>query len=198
MVTVNLNWLSNQEYLGRGFLIGQTEQAQDIVVYFVTGRSESSRARKLEFFDGAVKTLPTNQKTLQEGNPFLLIYNAIIPVDDFLIVGNGTQTDLIHNVLRTKKEGSSLSEFLAATFSKSVYVGSPEPIDLTSYEPDPPNFTPRISGILHRERAAIAIIKNVGGLEKQFFEFPLSPGQGKFISTCFWMIEQDCFPLTNN
>ena len=184
----SLDWLAEKEYLGRGFLIGQTPQYQSVAVYFVTGRQPSSRARKFELDGDAIKTTPTDPEVLKTGNPALLLYDAIRRVrtrGDQLVVSNGAQTDLIANHIPSCSPSMgyySYVEFLANAFNGPHFV---QGVDVTAFEPDPPNNTPRISGIMGHHSGAIAICKYNGTVESdfQFFEFPLRPGEGRFIST---------------
>ena len=175
-----LDWIAQQEYLGRGILIGATPQGKEFVAYFVTGRSDPSRARRFELKKDSVETSPTDEKTINEGNRALLIYPAIQRVNDSLVVSNGAQTSIIADAVRRSDDSAHPSRALNDASVQPVLL---ENIDLACYEPDAPNYTPRISGILSPGRAALSILKKGNGLERQFFEFPLVLGRAKFIST---------------
>ncbi|MBI2498864.1 hypothetical protein HYV88_01320 [Candidatus Woesearchaeota archaeon] len=201
---INLDWIAQQEYLGRGFILGRTQDERDFASYFVTGRSPSSRERKfVDLKNGTVKTFPTNLKTSVDpekpltekakqeirergGNPSLLVYSAIRVhrgYKDMFVVSNGAQTDHLFDLLKELDDGflSNITD-LFAEFCASPFIV--DDIDLTSYEPDNPNYTPRISGVITPQEAAIAIFKRtLGKLERQVFSFELAPGFGKFIST---------------
>ncbi len=190
-----LEYLAKQEYLGRGIILGKNPLGTEFIAYFVTGRSPSSRARFLkEEWDESdgVRTECTNQEELRKGTPELLIYKAIQRVGDLFVVSNGAQTTVIANEIL---QGSLRSpvEVLMRAQSKPHWVQERKDgkftgnyIDLSSFEPDGPNFTPRISGILADGKGALSIVRkadNSENAERQYFEFPLIAGQGKFVST---------------
>ncbi|MBI2631439.1 hypothetical protein HYW75_00360, partial [Candidatus Pacearchaeota archaeon] len=188
-----LDWIAKQEYLGRGILIGRTINEIDFISYFVTGRSAPSQARKLvEEWDkeDRVRTECTDEEQLKKGTPELLIYNAMRRVNDVFIVSNGAQTDVITDEV-IRNPDRSPGKILIDSFVYPIWVKervnenfTGRFIDLTSFEPDPPNFTPRISGVLKKHMAAFSIAKNTEGIvERQYFEFPLITGRARFIST---------------
>lgn len=174
-----LQHIASKEYLGRMFAIGKTTRGEDVVVYAVTGRSDSSRARRLEeeWVQGRVRTSVTDPEQLKKGNPALLLYNAIVLTKNGdLVVSNGAQTDLIveacekydlHCGCEDKRLcGARPYNELGKAFARPVLVfegidekGNAKYIDITSFEPDPPNWTPRISGISGRGGHAVSIIK---------------------------------------
>ena len=166
-----LESLEAMEYPGRIIIIGKDKPGKNaIVTYAITGRSPSSQARKLVIENNAVWTKPTDELTLQKGNIDLLVYPAIC-VEKGIAVSNGKQTeDIRKNLSQRQSPGEILSSSL----------------EHWDYEPDAPNFTPRISGcILSQEKAALSIIKR-GSDEtsvRSIFEFPLLSGQGKMITT---------------
>ena len=181
--------IMKKEYLGRIIIIGRKD-GKDVVVYAITGRSESSRARYIKEENGVIKTEPTDIKQLEKGNPRLLIYNCIKRYHDNIAVTNGAQTDLIYDTiknLRSKGIHKDPIEVLVESFKEPYIIEgntSGGLIDLTRYEPDEPNFTPRISGILTRNGAAMCISKwDDGKSVKHFFEVPLIDGEGKVIAT---------------
>ncbi|MBU4086799.1 MAG: IMP cyclohydrolase [Nanoarchaeota archaeon] len=186
----DIGWLAKQEYLGRGILIGRCDGGE-FAAYFVTGRSPSSRARRFEVVsDGirgmAIKTAPTDPETLRKGNPALLIYSAVLGVRDGLVVSNGLQTELLWG-----EAANALSHVFSPVRNLMGALGGSyevSGVDIASFEPDAPNFTPRISGIVNKGAGALAISKKLPGgfdnpCQKQFFGFPLEDGIGKFIST---------------
>ena len=185
--------LAKMEYPGRGIIIGKhPNDLGEIIAYFVTGRSPSSQAREIvvnkESEDFALKTNPTDPEAIKKGNKALLIYNCIRAAgpqgEHAFIVSNGAQTDLIHRFY----EGISLGhvpnpmETLARAFANPCDIGD---INITSYEPDEPNYTPRISGIITPEGAALHIVKCGwrGYSEQKIFEVPMIPGKGKLLTT---------------
>ncbi len=121
--------IRGNRYPGRGIIIGKTADGKKAAAaYFIMGRSENSRNRVFTERDGAVYTEPFDPSRVKD--PSLIIYAAIRKLDDYLIVTNGDQTDTIYDGLKAGK-----------TFSASL--------ECREFEPDGPNFTPRISGLLH-------------------------------------------------
>ena len=120
--------LKGNSYPGRGIVIGKTPDGKKAVAaYFIMGRSANSRNRVFTEKNGEVFTEPFDESKVQD--PSLIIYAAVRRFENHLIVTNGNQTDTIWDGLR---EGKSFSEALESR----------------EFEPDAPNFTPRISGML--------------------------------------------------
>lgn len=154
-LAANRNLLRENAYPGRGIVQGLTKSgARAVQAYWVMGRSEFSRARVLQVADDQY-TVGTTVKTAgfnlpEEADTSLIIYNAMRDLDDRHIVSNGDQTDTIFDGLL---EGESFEASL----------------ETREYEPDDPNFTPRISGIIDLSNpgervptAKLLIIKRVG------------------------------------
>ena len=120
--------LADNTYPGRGIVIGRTpDGTKAMTAYFIMGRSENSRNRIFTEKNGEVFTEPFDAAKVQD--PSLIIYAAIRSLDNQLIVTNGDQTDTVYDGLKAGK-----------TFS--------EALESRCFEPDAPNFTPRISGML--------------------------------------------------
>ena len=120
--------VKDNPYVGRGIVLGKTEDGTKAAfAYFIMGRSENSRNRVFREEGEDVMIYPFDESKVED--PSLIIYYPIRKLDNHLIVTNGDQTDTIYNGL---KEGKSFS------------------VSLTSreFEPDGPNWTPRISGML--------------------------------------------------
>lgn len=164
--------LSENSYPGRGIIIGKTpDGTKAAVVYFIMGRSENSRNRIFtEGKNGEVIILPYDESKVED--PSLIIYSPIKVYDNYLIVTNGNQTDTIYDYL---KDGKS---FLSALRTRE-------------FEPDRPNFTPRISGALLFSggdfRYKMSILKsadeNGTGCDRYVFDYTALPGVGHFLST---------------
>ena len=121
--------ISGNPYVGRGIVIGKSKDGEKAAcAYFIMGRSENSRNRIFTEKNGEVFTEPFDEKKVVDAS--LIIYAAIRQFNKSLIVTNGNQTDTIYNGL---KEGKSFSDALK----------------IRKFEPDEPNFTPRISGIIN-------------------------------------------------
>ena len=120
--------LADNTYPGRGIIIGKTpDGAKAMTAYFIMGRSDNSRNRIFTEKNGEVFTEPFDASRVQD--PSLIIYAAIRQFENNLIVTNGNQTDTIYDGLKDGK-----------CFMKAL--------ESREFEPDGPNFTPRISGML--------------------------------------------------
>ena len=170
--TYNIGKLINgNPYVGRGIVIGKTADGKKAVFgYFIMGRSENSRNRIFELTDDGIRTRAFDESKLED--PSLIIYNPVRKLGDKIIVTNGDQTDTIYNFL---KEGKSFADALKTR----------------EFEPDPPNFTPRISGIIELlgndfayEMSILKSIDEVGSdCARYNFSYPAKSGLGHFIHT---------------
>ena len=122
--------LGSTTYPGRGIIIGKTKSGKAAMVYFIMGRSENSRNRVFVEDGEGIKTKAYDESKLTD--PSLIIYAPVRVLGKQTIVTNGNQTDTIY-------EGMSNGK----TFEESLLV--------REFEPDAPNYTPRISGILFDE-----------------------------------------------
>ena len=163
------NLLRNNPYPGRGILIACSEDAKSIITsYFIMGRSENSRNRVFEKTVDGIRTRAYDPDKLTD--PSLIIYNPVRVLNNHIIVTNGDQTDTIYEFLSTG------SDFCSALMTRE-------------YEPDAPNFTPRISGIIKPDGSyTLSILKksndNSESCLRSFFEYDMAiPGLGHFIST---------------
>ena len=163
--------VQGNSYVGRGIVLGLTEDGtRAVAAYFIMGRSANSRNRVFTVKDGAVYTEPFDASKVED--PSLIIYAAIRQLGERLIVTNGDQTDTIYDGLAA---GKSFSEALEAR----------------CFEPDRPNFTPRISGLLTldaaRPRYEMSILKSIdeagSDCDRYTFSYPAKPGLGHFIHT---------------
>ena len=166
--------LKNNTYPGRGIVLGLTPDAKHIFLgYFIMGRSVNSRNRIfVSQPDGGILTRAWDESKLSD--PSLIIYAPIrVPKEDTWVVTNGDQTDTVCDFLN---KGLSFEEALRTR----------------TFEPDAPNWTPRISGIVHlgEEGASykLSILKsdNLNGesLERHFWEYPQPlAGEGHFLHT---------------
>ncbi|MBE6560375.1 MAG: inosine monophosphate cyclohydrolase [Ruminococcaceae bacterium] len=118
--------LAGNTYPGRGIIVGKNG-GNAVIAYFIMGRSENSRNRIFVEKDNAVFTHPFDASKVQD--PSLIIYAPIRQYENNLIVTNGDQTDTVYEGLAA---GKSFADALAAR----------------EFEPDAPNFTPRISAML--------------------------------------------------
>ncbi|MBQ9782116.1 MAG: IMP cyclohydrolase [Clostridia bacterium] len=163
--------IKGNPYVGRGIVLGKTKNGENAVsAYFIMGRSENSRNRVFTIKDGNVYTEPFDASKVED--PSLIIYSAVKSYENNLIVTNGDQTDTIYNYL---KDGKS---FNCALNSRC-------------FEPDAPNFTPRISGMITFENNdftyKMSILKSIdeqgSDCARYTFNYPSKNGLGHFIHT---------------
>ena len=163
--------ITGNPYVGRGILIGKTpDGSQAVTAYFIMGRSVNSRNRVFVERDGEVFTEPFDESKVQD--PSLIIYAAIRQYENQLIVTNGNQTDTIYDGLAA---GKSFSESLTSR----------------TFEPDGPNFTPRISGMLTLAKGdftyELSILKSIDAegsdCARYTFSYPSKAGLGHFLHT---------------
>ncbi len=130
MTNLNLNTLLSQNaYPGRGIVVGKSADGENaIIAYFIMGRSQNSRNRVfIEQQNGDLLTAPHDISKLED--PSLIIYAPLRSIDNHVIVTNGDQTDTVYNFVAEGK-----------TFAQAL--------ETRAFEPDRPNFTPRISAML--------------------------------------------------
>ena len=163
--------IGGNSYVGRGIVIGKTPDAsRAVIAYFIMGRSENSRNRVFAEEDGVLYTRPFDESKVAD--PSLIIYAAMRSFDNKLIVTNGDQTDTIYNGLAA---GKSFGEALESR----------------RFEPDAPNLTPRISGILNFDNNdftyQMSILKSTDAegtaCSRYLFSYPALPGLGHFLHT---------------
>ena len=165
------NALSGNTYPGRGIIIGKTADGKcACAAYFIMGRSANSRNRVFTESGGEVRTEPYDITRVQD--PSLIIYTALKSYQNNLIVTNGDHTDTIYNALT---KGGAFETAL----------------NTREFEPDAPNFTPRISGLLTFENGdftyKMSILKSVddkgSACARYFYDYPSTAGLGHFIHT---------------
>ena len=163
--------IQGNSYVGRGIVIGKTPDAsRAVIAYFIMGRSENSRNRVFAEEDGVLYTRPFDESKVAD--PSLIIYAAMRSFDNKLIVTNGDQTDTIYNGLAA---GKSFGQALESR----------------QFEPDAPNLTPRISGMLNFDNNdfsyQMSILKSADpegtACNRYLFSYPALPGLGHFIHT---------------
>ena len=163
--------IEGNSYVGRGIVIGKSaDGAKACTAYFIMGRSANSRNRIFTERDGVLYTEPFDASKVED--PSLIIYAAVRNYENKTIVTNGDQTDTINAAL---KSGGSFKNAL----------------ETREFEPDAPNFTPRISGMLTFENKdftyEMSILKSAdaAGSACSRYTFSYSPlaGLGHFIHT---------------
>ena len=151
-----LELLRRNPYPGRGIVEGR-----DRVYYFIMGRSENSRNRIFTLTEDGIRTEAFDPAKVKD--PSLIIYHPVRRMGEALIVTNGDQTDTIRD----------MGDFRKALMTRQ-------------YEPDEPNFTPRISAILREDGSfELSILKHrEGGCLREFFCYEgCREGTGVFLST---------------
>ena len=173
MVKANIATLLNTNaYPGRGIIIGRSRDGRSAVTaYFIMGRSANSRNRVFVTEGEGIRTQAFDPSKLED--PSLIIYAPVRVLNDSTIVTNGDQTDTVYDKMKAGK-----------TFEESLRC--------RKYEPDGPNFTPRISGILNikdgRYDYAMSILKSDNGdpdcCNRYTFTYDNpKAGEGRFIHT---------------
>ena len=170
MELLNFNdLLRSHPYPGRGIMLGKSaDGAKAVVVYFIMGRSENSRNRIFEATEDGIRTRAFDESKMVD--PSLIIYNPVRKVGDTLVVTNGDQTDTIRDFL---EKGLPFEQALRTR----------------EFEPDGPNWTPRISGLLSPDGSYKLSILKAGTADgapclRYFYEYEQAvPGAGRFIST---------------
>jgi IMP cyclohydrolase len=163
--------LRGNRYPGRGIVIGKSADGKHAVfAYFIMGRSENSRNRIFE--EQGEELLIRPYDVSQVKDPSLILYTPVRKMGDWLIVTNGDQTDTIRDYLQTG----------------GCFEGA---LETREHEPDAPNFTPRISGILWFAEDdfiyKLSILKSAdewgSACCRQTFAYPALPGLGHLIHT---------------
>lgn len=165
------NELRGNAYPGRGIIIGKTPDGKHAATaYFIMGRSENSRNRIFVTEGDGIRTEAFDPSKLED--PSLIIYAPVRVRGNDTIVTNGDQTDTIYDLMG---EGKTFEEALRTR----------------EFEPDGPNYTPRISGVMHMADGfnyEMSILKSGNGNPDQcnrytfFYDNPVA-GEGHFIHT---------------
>lgn len=167
--------LSENSYPGRGIVIGKSADGKNaMIAYFIMGRSENSRNRIFERFDGGMRTKAFDESKLSD--PSLIIYNPYLTAKSGAvdIITNGDQTNTVFEMM-------------------NAGVGFEDALRTREFEPDAPNFTPRISGICYYCFARnsftykLSILKSANGrpeaCNRYFYDYMPEDGIGHFIHT---------------
>ena len=164
--------LQNNAYPGRGIILGKTpDGTKAVAAYFIMGRSQNSRNRVFVMDGMGIRTQAFDESKLTD--PSLIIYAPVRVLGNKTIVTNGDQTDTLYDLMNNQ-----------LTFEQALRT--------RTFEPDAPNYTPRISGIVKCGDGdfnfALSILKsadgNPGSCQRYTFSYsnPL-PGQGRLIHT---------------
>lgn len=162
--------ISGNSYCGRGIIIGATADKKCACAYFIMGRSDNSRNRVFVKDGENLMIKPFDESKVED--PSLIIYYPVRRHASNLIVTNGDQTDTIFDFLA---DGKSFEDALRTR----------------EYEPDAPNYTPRISGIVEHAKDAfkykLSILKREDkesdACQRNFYEYSCAHGIGHLIHT---------------
>jgi IMP cyclohydrolase len=164
--------LRENPYPGRGIAIGLTPNGENFVqVYWIMGRSQNSRNRVFVREGDTVRTAPFDESCVED--PSLIIYNAVRSFPRCHVVSNGDQTDTVFEAMHAGR-----------TFEEALFT--------RTFEPDAPNFTPRIAGVVNRNDPfhayKLAILKAVDEdgecCTRQVFNYETPiPGIGHCVTT---------------
>ena len=164
-------YLAGNSYPGRGVAIGKTADGKKaVILYFIMGRSVNSRNRVFELTDDGIRTKAFDPSKLSD--PSLIIYAPVRAYKNATVVTNGDQTDTVVDALK-----------VGGTFESALRT--------REFEPDAPNFTPRISGMLTIEGGELSYKLSVlkkspycDGCDRMFYEYALpADGVGHIIHT---------------
>lgn len=162
------NELKGNEYPGRGIVVGKSSDGKyAVIAYFIMGRSVNSRNRIFVKNGDDLKTQAFDESKLSD--PSLIIYSPVKVLGNTTIVTNGDQTDTVYNMMAN---GISFEDSLRTR----------------TFEPDEPNFTPRISAMVNGFSYKMSILKSDNGNGnsslRYFFDYaePIN-GEGHFIHT---------------
>ena len=161
--------LRGNPYPGRGIVLGKSaDGAHAVIAYFIMGRSENSRNRIFTETEDGIRTQAFDPSKMTD--PSLIIYHPVRVVGGDTVVTNGDQTDTVRDGILAGK-----------VFAQSLKT--------RTFEPDDPNYTPRISGVVDQDGSfCLSILKSADGdpacSHRYFYEYdaPLA-GEGRFIHT---------------
>lgn len=164
--------LKQNAYPGRGIILGKSEDGKSAVMaYFIMGRSQNSRNRVFVTDGDGIRTQAFDPSKLED--PSLIIYAPVRVLGNKTIVTNGDQTDTVYDLMNQQM-----------TFEQALRT--------REFEPDAPNYTPRISGIVKAGNGkmsyALSILKSANGNPESCQRFTFSykapvAGEGHFIHT---------------
>ena len=167
-------YLCTNRYPGRIIAAGVTPSGKLVYAYAIMGRSPNSRNRVFVVSDGEVRTGPFDETKVED--PSLIIYPAILKAGDCTVVANGDQSLVIKKAI---EDGKTLEDALAEC----------------TFEPDAPNFTPRISLVIRPDTFEFGINRRLadGSCERKVWSYPKVVGKMRILHT----YEGDSNPLVS-
>ncbi|MCP4423557.1 MAG: inosine monophosphate cyclohydrolase [Chloroflexi bacterium] len=162
--------IQQNSYPGRGLVIGRTEAGNWAIVYWIMGRSPNSRNRRFAADGAALRTEPIDSSNIEK--PELIIYEAMLELPGIYLAGNGDQTRTLYETLQAGGLLAAGGAFDAALLARER-------------EPDAPNYTPRISGMITPNNAVNSVTMSIlkanpadPALTDRFTYRPASPPPG--------------------
>ena len=196
-------YLNNKSYPGRGILMGKDEQNKyGVVAYFIMGRSDNSRNRIFVSEGDGIRTKVNDPSKVTD--PSLIIYSPVRVFSKSTIVTNGDQTDTIYDALERFEsvkhdyKNTLLTDNLESTLAGRAFC---EALATRTFEPDAPNHTPRISGLMLTDgdfsTYRLSILKSANGNPNACMRFFFTyenklPGTGHLIHT--YQVNEDPLP----
>ncbi|HHX13506.1 MAG TPA: inosine monophosphate cyclohydrolase [Clostridiales bacterium] len=194
MKSIELNdYLRNKSYPGRGIIIGTNDKgSHGVIAYFLMGRSENSRNRVFKSEGDGLRTEAFDPVKVTD--PSLIIYSPVKVHSRVTIVTNGDQTDTIYDALlrldaaKGNTEGALLTDSSQSVLSFRAFT---EALTTRTFEPDAPNYTPRISGMLYAggdfSSYHLSILKTAEGdpitCHRFYYSYQCVAGIGHFLHT---------------
>ncbi len=165
-------YLYGNTYPGRLIAAGVTPKGETVYAYAIMGRSQNSRNRVFKLENGELRTEPYDSSKVKD--PSLIIYPAVLKAKDCMVVANGDQSINIRDAVNADRTLESA-------------------IEERTYEPDEPNYTPRISVVIRKDRFEFAINRRAedGSCERKVWFYPKEAGVLHMIHT----YEKDGDPL---
>ncbi|GAB1476129.1 hypothetical protein MASR2M70_09610 [Bacillota bacterium] len=196
-------YLINKSYPGRGIIMGTDENSKHgVVAYFIMGRSENSRNRIFTKEADGIRTRVHDPSKVTD--PSLIIYSPVKVFSKSTIVTNGDQTDTVYDALerfeavKSDYKNALLTDNLESTLAARAF---DEALSTRTFEPDAPNYTPRISGLFLSNgdfsSYRLSILKSAAGdpatCQRFFFSYENKlPGAGHLLHT--YQVNEDPLP----
>jgi IMP cyclohydrolase len=172
--------LVENPYPGRGLVIGRSEDDTWMIVYWIMGRTTNSRNRRFVAEGSSLRTEPVDAKLVKD--PSLIIYEAMLDLPGVYLVSNGDQTRTMYE---TMQKGGTIEEALATR----------------EREPDAPNFTPRINGMLSFQGSSAEVVLAILKANEidpartdRYYYYPSAPQAGFGLGLTTYSADGDPLP----
>jgi IMP cyclohydrolase len=172
--------LVENPYPGRGLVIGRSEDDTWMIVYWIMGRSTNSRNRRFVAEGSSLRTEPVDVKLVKD--PSLIIYEAMLDLPGVYLASNGDQTRTMYETIQ---KGGTIEEALATR----------------EREPDAPNFTPRINGMLSFQGSSAEVVLAILKANEidpvctdRYYYYPSAPQAGFGLGLTTYSADGDPLP----